>query len=85
MGSGRLDGFLGSETRDDVLEAVEEGAAVSVDDGGWAPGRGRLRPRKISAVLRMWEKSWQVEVRFSHTIIDVLDETEGSNCWFDAS
>lgn len=64
IGSGRRDGFFGSETRDDVLDATEMAAVVPVDDGGWAPGRGRLRPRKISAVLRMWEKSWRVDVSF---------------------
>lgn len=26
--------------------------------GGYWPGRVRLRPRKISAVFRTWEKSW---------------------------
>ena len=34
MGSGRRDGFLGSETRDDVPETVDGGAVVPVDDGG---------------------------------------------------
>lgn len=53
MGSGRRDGFLGSETRDDAFETVEGGAVVPVDDGGWAPGRVRLRARKLSADFRM--------------------------------
>lgn len=62
MGSGRRAGFLGSETRDDVLELADnEGARVPLlaldAEEGWGPGRGRLRPRKISADFRIWEKS----------------------------
>ena len=56
IGSGRRDGFLGRET----IEEWDEGA-VDVAEGA-APGRdevggARERARKISADLRMWEKS----------------------------
>lgn len=43
MGSGRREGFLGRETSEAGF--VEGGSAAVV-------GRGRLRPRKISADLR---------------------------------
>lgn len=56
IGSGRRPPFLGRETSEDVLEAVEDGGAA-LGAEGLGPGRGRFRPRKISAVLRMWEKS----------------------------
>lgn len=55
MGSGRREGFLGCEAREEgcVEGAVEEGADGRVDVGGGA----RERARKVSADLRMWEKS----------------------------
>lgn len=66
MGSGRRETFLGRETREEVGVAVEdvEGAV----DGG-APGRlvGRLREKNVSAVLRMWEKSYGGAVRTSNS------------------
>ena len=60
IGSGRREGFLGRETREE--EDDEEIPAVAVDVGtaavetGWF-GRGRLRARNISADFRTLEKS----------------------------
>jgi len=54
MGSGRREGFLGCEAREEAC--VEGWDAVE-----GAPGRGggaRARERKISADLRTWEKSY---------------------------
>lgn len=49
IGSGRRAGFLGRETRE---VGFDEGVGTVVE-----LGRGRFRPRKISADLRTWEKS----------------------------
>lgn len=55
MGSGRRAGFLGLLVRVE-FESAREGAVDVAEEG--APGRGgRERERKVSAVLRMWEKS----------------------------
>ena len=55
MGSGRREGFFGCEAMEGCVEgAVEEGAVGRWEEGGGA----RERARKISADLRMWEKSW---------------------------
>ncbi len=55
MGSGRRVGFLGLLVRVE-FEGVTEGAMDVAEEG--TPGRvGRERERKVSAVLRMWEKS----------------------------
>ena len=61
IGSGRRAFFFGSETSEDVLDAVED-VGAALDAEGLGPGRGRFRPRKISAVFRMWEKSCDQEV-----------------------
>lgn len=55
IGSGR-ERFLSEEPRGPLLLSAVEGAgeAEMVES---ALGRGRLRPRNISAVLRMYEKS----------------------------
>lgn len=49
IGSGRREGFLGRETREVGFDD-DDGAVVEL-------GRGRFRPRNISADLRTWEKS----------------------------
>ena len=56
MGSGRRVGFLGRLARggwEELAVDVTEAAAPGREDGGAA----RERARKISADLRMWEKS----------------------------
>lgn len=72
MGSGRREGFLGRETRDDDDEVdgvpappapagavVDVGIAAAVEETGWLGlARGRVRARKTSADLRTLEKSW---------------------------
>lgn len=58
IGSGRREGFLGRDTRDDDDEAPAVAVAVGTVavEVGWL-GRGRLRARKISADFRTLEKS----------------------------
>lgn len=54
IGSGR-ERFLREETRGPLLLSAEGTVEAEMVEG--ALGRGRLRPRKISAVLRIYEKS----------------------------
>lgn len=57
IGSGRRDGFLGRETRDDDgVPAVAVDVGIVAVETGWL-GRGRFRARKISADFRTLEKS----------------------------
>ena len=58
IGSGRRDGCLGRETKDEALAVVDAGTGAVAD--GWL-GRGRLRAKKISADFRTWEKSCSKE------------------------
>lgn len=62
IGSGR-ERFLREETRGPLLLSAVEGT-VEADVVEGALGRGRLRPRKISAVFRMYEKSCRGFSRF---------------------
>ncbi len=54
MGSGRREGFLGREARE---EGCVEGW-VAVEGAPVRGGGARARERKISADLRTWEKSY---------------------------
>lgn len=60
IGSGR-ERFLREDTMGPLLLSPVEGT-VEADMVEGALGRGRLRPRNISAVFRMYEKSYR---RFS--------------------
>jgi hypothetical protein len=85
MGSGRridadgapavpgMPGFFGNERPADG--AGMEGCLLLALPGGSWPGRERLRPRKSSAVLRTWEKSYYSSEH------DGITLNHNSNCW----
>lgn len=86
MGSGRREGFLWCEAMEGWVEgAVEEGADGRVDEGG---GAARERARKISADLRMCEKSWGgvLSVGSERGVSEMgRGRGRGNYGWFDAS
>ncbi len=78
IGSGRRDGFLGRETRDELPAATDAGIA-GVEDG-WL-GRGRLRPRKTSADFRTCENCY---VRRKLIVWRKWENCRSTDCRFDS-